>query len=221
MRSAFEQSKMMLPCRYFTQTEPNRKNTKDGQQEHYKQDFENLKQKLNSEEAKRKMGSESFENLKQNVYTNIKYGKNVQKDEVAEQARKEHAENQAQSQQQQQQQQQSTDESLDKVEPTSTKEDVDTQGEHKSNEEEKKQTTWRSSLRDKSPLAGKVVDFCSETWQETFPSENYERKKEAMRRKAREMAQKRAEEEARAYTEEELEKVSLDPPLSITHAPLL
>ena len=184
--------------RYFSQQAPNQQN--DAKTGTYKDDFEKMKkeqEQKDSKEQKDKQHKEStFENLsnlKQNVFVNLKFGKDVQPDPLHDQLKEEKLRQEAEGAKdnidQSATQEEKVDEQTEKVAPES---EMETE-KKKINEEPTKQPSFMN----------KVVDYLKETMDETFPSDRYEKKKKIKQAQAK--LQKKIE--TIEFTEEELEKV--------------
>ena len=78
------------------------------------------------------------------------------------------------------------------------------------NEEKPKGPTLRVKLAQSNPTLSKVVEYCIDSLDETFPSDRYHKKCEKARQEAKMKSQTLREELLKEYTEEELIKVRFD-----------
>ena len=199
--------------RCFSQQTPN--NT--SKTENYKEDFEKMKKEQEQKDAKDKThkdskdnkhkdskeGSfENLSNLKQNVFVNLKFGKDMQQDPLAEQLKQEKLKHEAENSEKAEHAEQTGERTTAKDEKTAEQSDKSME-QSATTETEKPKPKLNVEIPQQPTFLNKMVGYIKESFEETFPSEKYEQKKKL--KKAQAKLQKMVEKIE--LTEEEIEKV--------------
>jgi len=201
--------------RQFNSDNKPKDNPTDSSDNSYKKKFEDLKSKLNEKmEDAGNLKVNSFENFKQKIMVNLKFAKPVEKDKLDEKIKedfKQSASTTDKTTAKNTQTESSSSTSTDNTDKTTSAENIDTSKastvQEESAEEKKEEAPevgFREKIAQSNPTVSKVVEFCIDSWEETFPSERYQKKYEQTRKQAQIAKTLKEQEMAKEYTEEEL-----------------
>lgn len=141
---------------------------------------------------------QGLKNVKQDMLSKLRFVRSIQKDTQAETSKNEKI--------------QEADKSSKNISDETMKDENNRSQENtdpsKIEGTKLEKVSWRETLREKNPSTARLIDYCADTWNETFPPDDeYEHKKQITKRKAKQLNKQRIEEEALVYTEEELQNV--------------